>query len=115
MLECKYRENLPLTDMWYINGWVESIVLRRKVEGFFHSEVGTIEREYTIAGNQLMLTRRHTAKQKGFWGFNCKRSSKGRSLEAILEVKKSADTRGITERENAEDSEKINNIKGDFT
>ena len=49
LLECKYKESLPLTDMWYINGqveslpltnrryisgWVESIVLRRKVEDF---------------------------------------------------------------------------------
>ena len=31
--------SLPLTNMRYISGWVESIVLRRKVEGFFHDEV----------------------------------------------------------------------------
>ena len=31
-------ESLPLTDMRYINGWVESIVLRRKVGDFFHNE-----------------------------------------------------------------------------
>ena len=58
LLECRYKESLPLTDMWYINGrveslpltnmryisgWVESIVLRRKVEDFFRSEVGTNE------------------------------------------------------------------------
>ena len=58
MLECKYKESLPLTDMWYINGrveslpltnmryisgWVESIVLRRKVGDFFRSEDGTNE------------------------------------------------------------------------
>ena len=58
LLECKYKESLPLTDMWdingrveslpltnrrYISGWVESIVLRRKVEDFFHDEVGTNE------------------------------------------------------------------------
>jgi hypothetical protein len=29
-------ESLPLTDMRYINGWVESIVLRRKARDFFH-------------------------------------------------------------------------------
>ena len=49
LLECRYKESLPLTDMWYINGrveslpltnmryisgWVESIVLRRKAEDF---------------------------------------------------------------------------------
>lgn len=28
-------ESLPLTDMRYINGWVESVVLRRKAEDFF--------------------------------------------------------------------------------
>ena len=39
----KHKESLPLTDMWYISGRVESIVLRRKVEGFFHDEVGTNE------------------------------------------------------------------------
>ena len=59
LLECRYKESLPLTDMWYINGrveslpltnmryisgWVESIVLRRKVGDFFHSEVGTSEK-----------------------------------------------------------------------
>ena len=36
-------ESLPLTNMRYISGWVESIVLRRKVEDFFRSEVGTNE------------------------------------------------------------------------
>lgn len=30
--------SLPLTDMRYINGWVESIVLRRKAGDFFHNE-----------------------------------------------------------------------------
>ena len=29
LLEYKHKESLPLTDMWYINGWVESIVLDR--------------------------------------------------------------------------------------
>ena len=132
-------ESLPLTNMRYINGWVESIVLRRKAGDFFHNEdkqmkktgfyiikdkffedtntgiywiiplssqidkykrivenkekVGKpcdiihivklddsrqsafliqdmfpitdeyIEREYTIAGNHLMLTSEHTAKE----------------------------------------------------
>ena len=32
-------ESLPLTNMRYISGWVESIVLRRKVGDFFRSEV----------------------------------------------------------------------------
>ena len=31
-------ESLPLTNMRYINGWVESVVLRRKVGDFFHNE-----------------------------------------------------------------------------
>ena len=31
-------ESLPLTNMRYINGWVESIVLRRKAGDFFHNE-----------------------------------------------------------------------------
>ena len=31
-------ESLPLTNMRYINGWVESIVLRRKAGDFFHDE-----------------------------------------------------------------------------
>lgn len=31
-------ESLPLTDMRYINGCVESIVLRRKARDFFHNE-----------------------------------------------------------------------------
>ena len=31
-------ESLPLTDMRYINGWVERMVLRRKAEDFFHNE-----------------------------------------------------------------------------
>ena len=128
-------ESLPLTDMRYISGWVESIVLRRKAGDFFHNEDGKmkktgfyiikdkffegiywmiplssridrykqimekkekarkhcdilhivkldnsresafliqdmfpiteeyIEREYTIAGNHLMLTSEHTAKE----------------------------------------------------
>ncbi len=30
--------------MRYISGWVESIVLRRKVGGFFRSKVGTSEK-----------------------------------------------------------------------
>lgn len=37
-------ESLPLTNMRYISGWVESIVLRRKVGDFFRSEVGTSEK-----------------------------------------------------------------------
>ena len=54
--------------MRYISGWVESIVLRRKVGDFFRIGVGAneekyIEREYTIAGNHLMLTSEHTAKE----------------------------------------------------
>ena len=28
-------ESLPLTDMRYTSGWVESIVFRRKVEDFY--------------------------------------------------------------------------------
>lgn len=32
-------ESLPLTNMRYISGWVESIVLRRKVGDFFRSEL----------------------------------------------------------------------------
>ncbi len=131
-------ESLPLTNMRYISGWVESIVLRRKARDFFHNEdkrmkkTGSrphyycfedthtgiywmiplssqldkyksivekkekagkpcdiihivklddsrqsafliqdmfpitdeyIEREYTIAGNHLMLTSEHTAKE----------------------------------------------------
>ena len=31
-------ESLPLTNMRYISGWVESLVLRRKVGDFFHNE-----------------------------------------------------------------------------
>ena len=31
-------ESLPLTNMRYISGWVESIVLRRKVGDFFHNK-----------------------------------------------------------------------------
>ena len=34
LLRYKHKESLPLTDMRYINGWVESIVLRRKAEDF---------------------------------------------------------------------------------
>lgn len=30
-------ESLPLTNMRYISGWVESLVLRRKAEDFFHN------------------------------------------------------------------------------
>jgi|GEM_PF-7127493 len=30
-------ESLPLTNMRYINGWVESIVLRRKARDFLHN------------------------------------------------------------------------------
>ena len=37
-------ESLPLTNMRYINGWVESIVLRRKVEDFFHNEDGQMKK-----------------------------------------------------------------------
>ena len=29
-----YKESLPLTNMRYISGWVESLVLRRKAEDF---------------------------------------------------------------------------------
>lgn len=36
LLECKYKESLPLTNMRYKSGRVESIVLHRKVEDFFH-------------------------------------------------------------------------------
>ena len=32
-------ESLPLTNMRYISGWIESIVLRFKAEDFFHNEV----------------------------------------------------------------------------
>ena len=31
-------ESLPLTNMRYISGWVESLVLRHKVGDFFHNE-----------------------------------------------------------------------------
>lgn len=31
-------ESLPLTNMRYISGWVESIVLRHKARDFFHNE-----------------------------------------------------------------------------
>lgn len=34
LLKCKHKESLPLTNMRYINGWVESLVLRRKAEDF---------------------------------------------------------------------------------
>ena len=37
-------ESLPLTDMRYINGWVESIVLRRKARDFFHISAKRMER-----------------------------------------------------------------------
>ena len=37
-------ESLPLTNMRNISGWVESLVLRRKVEDFFHSEDSTNEK-----------------------------------------------------------------------
>ena len=49
--------------MRYISGWVVSLVLLREVEDFLYSggEEYT-EREYTIAGNHLMLTSEHTAK-----------------------------------------------------
>ena len=32
-------ESLPLTNMRYINGWVESVVLRRKAEDFSVVEI----------------------------------------------------------------------------
>mgnify|MGYP000813564768 CR=1 FL=1 len=48
-------ESLPLTDMRYINGWVVSLVLRRKVRDFFY-----IMWEYMIGGNHLLLTSEHT-------------------------------------------------------
>ena len=32
-------ESLPLTDMRYINGWVESVVLRREAGDFFYMEI----------------------------------------------------------------------------
>lgn len=90
--------SLTLTNMRYIGGWVESLVLRRKARDFFHISVEKkeqsgkpcdilyivklddsresvflihdmfliteeyIEREYTIAGNHLMMTSEHTAK-----------------------------------------------------
>lgn len=53
LLGCRYKESLPLTDMWYINGrveslpltdmryingWVESLVLRRQAGDFFYME-----------------------------------------------------------------------------
>ena len=31
-------ESLPLTNMRYINGWIESIVLRRKAGDFFYNK-----------------------------------------------------------------------------
>ncbi len=37
-------ESLPLTDMRYINGWVVSLVLRRKVRDFFHISAERMER-----------------------------------------------------------------------
>ena len=44
--------------MWYINGRVESLVLRRKVRDFFY-----MMREYTIGGNHLLLTSEHTVNE----------------------------------------------------
>lgn len=60
--------------MWYINGWVESLVLRREARDFFYKEIRQetdritialkIEpREYTIASNHLMLTSEHTVNE----------------------------------------------------
>ena len=37
-------ESLPLTDMRYINGWVVSLVLRRKARDFFHISAERTER-----------------------------------------------------------------------
>ena len=37
-------ESLPLTDMRYINGWVVSLVLRRKARDFFHISAERMER-----------------------------------------------------------------------
>ena len=55
--------------MRYINGWVESIVLHQQWWRIFFQRVDIhvtdeyIEREYTIAGNHLMLTSEHTVKE----------------------------------------------------
>ena len=38
MTGCRCNERLPLTDMRDINGWVESVVLRREA-GTFYIEV----------------------------------------------------------------------------
>ena len=58
MLVYQYKESLPLTDMWYINGrgeslpltdmryingWVISLVLRRKARDFFHISTERME------------------------------------------------------------------------
>lgn len=36
MIECRCNESLPLTDMRDINGWVESVVLRREAGDFLY-------------------------------------------------------------------------------
>ncbi len=62
-------ESLPLTNMRYISGWVVSLSFAARRRAFFYREGGTNEKngilfikEYTIAGNHLMLTSEHTAK-----------------------------------------------------
>ena len=81
LLEYKCKESLPLTDMRYINGWAESLVLRRKVRDFFHNEDKQMKKTgfYIIdkffedmldlymkgnkAGNSSLLL---------FWGYKCR-------------------------------------------
>lgn len=36
LIECRCNESLPLTDMRDINGWVESVVLRREAGDFLY-------------------------------------------------------------------------------
>ena len=38
LLKYRYKVSLLLTNMRYINGWGESIVLRHKAEDFFDDE-----------------------------------------------------------------------------
>lgn len=49
MIECRCDESLPLTDMWYINGRVESLVLRREARDFFYKEIRQETDRITIA------------------------------------------------------------------
>ena len=44
LLVYQYEECLPLTDMWYINGRVVSLVLRRKARDFFYISAERMER-----------------------------------------------------------------------